>query len=69
MCLIRHHDDVASFEFRVLFELEREQIEDVACGDNDTDWRPRRRLPRTVIFEGYAAANIVAIHEGSSNCA
>ena len=64
----------ALVEVRVPFELDRQQIDDVERGANDSDWQPAKDAAQTIafaedraIFEGYAAANIVGIREGTSN--
>src|SRR6202162_5196454 len=61
-------------ELRVPFELDREQIDDVERGANDSDWQPAKDAARILafaedraIFEGYAAAGIGGIREGTSN--
>jgi len=61
-------------ELRVPFELERQQIDDVERGANDSDWQPAKDAARLLafaedraIFEGYAAAGIKGIREGTSN--
>src|SRR5271167_3832492 len=61
-------------ELRVPFELDRQQIDDVERGANDSDWQPAKDAARLLafaedraIFEGYAAANIGGIREGTSN--
>src|SRR5260370_9506112 len=64
----------ALVELRVPFELDRQQIDDVERGANDSDWQPAKDAARLlafaedrVIFEGYAAAGIGGIREGPSN--
>jgi uncharacterized linocin/CFP29 family protein len=61
-------------ELRVPFELDRQQIDDVERGANDSDWQPAKDAARLLafaedraIFEGYAAAGIAGIREGTSN--
>jgi uncharacterized linocin/CFP29 family protein len=61
-------------ELRVPFELDREQIDDVERGAKDSDWQPAKDAARLLaftedraIFEGYAAAGIGGIREGTSN--
>ena len=61
-------------ELRVPFELNREQIDDVDRGANDSDWQPVKDAARQLafaenqaIFEGYGAAGIGGIREGTSN--
>jgi uncharacterized linocin/CFP29 family protein len=61
-------------ELRVPFELERQMIDDVERGANDSDWQPAKDAARKLafaedraIFEGYAAAGIVGVRQGTSN--
>src|ERR1700694_4638088 len=61
-------------ELRVPFELDRQQIDDVERGANDSDWQPAKDAARLLafaedraIFDGYAAAGIGGIREGTSN--
>ena len=61
-------------ELRVPFELERQMIDDVERGASDSDWQPAKEAARTLafaedraIFEGYAAAGIVGVRQGTSN--
>ena len=72
--LARQRDVKALVEFRVPFELDRQQIDDVERGANDSDWQPAKDAAQKIayaedraIFEGYAAAGIVGIREGTSN--
>ena len=64
----------ALVELRVPFELERQMIDDVERGANDSDWQPAKEAARKLafaedraIFEGYAAAGIAGIRQGTSN--
>ena len=64
----------ALVELRVPFELDRQTIDDVERGANDSDWQPAKEAARQIafaedgaIFEGYAAAGIGGIRQGSSN--
>jgi uncharacterized linocin/CFP29 family protein len=64
----------ALVELRVPFELGRQTIDDVERGANDSDWQPAKDAARQLafaedgaIFEGYAAAGIVGIRQGTSN--
>jgi uncharacterized linocin/CFP29 family protein len=64
----------ALVELRVPFELERQMIDDVERGANDPDWQPAKDAARKLafaedraIFEGYAAAGIVGVRQGTSN--
>ena len=58
-------------ELRVPFELERQAIDDVERGANDSDWQPLKDAAKRIafaedraIFEGYAAADIEGIRQG-----
>jgi uncharacterized linocin/CFP29 family protein len=64
----------ALVELRVPFELNRQMIDDVERGANDSDWQPGKDAARKLafaedraIFEGYAAAGIVGVRQGTSN--
>jgi len=64
----------ALVELRVPFELERQAIDDVDRGANDSDWQPAKDAARQIayaedgaVFNGYAAAGIVGIRQGTSN--
>jgi uncharacterized linocin/CFP29 family protein len=70
----RQREVKALVELRVPFELERQAIDDVERGANDSDWQPAKDAARKIafaedgaIFEGYAAAGIVGIRQGTSN--
>jgi uncharacterized linocin/CFP29 family protein len=59
---------------RVPFELDRQAIDDVERGANDSDWQPVKDAARQLafaedgaIFEGYAAAGIEGIRQRTSN--
>jgi uncharacterized linocin/CFP29 family protein len=72
--LSRQREVKALVELRAPFQLERQAIDDVERGANDSDWQPVKDAARQVafaedgaIFEGYAAANIEGIREGTSN--
>ncbi len=61
-------------ELRVPFDLERQMIDDVERGAEDSDWQPAKDAARKLafaedraIFEGYDAAGIVGIRQGTSN--
>jgi uncharacterized linocin/CFP29 family protein len=61
-------------ELRVPFELDRQAIDDVERGANDSDWQPAKDAARQIafaedgaIFDGYAAAGIGGVREGTSN--
>ena len=62
----------ALVELRVPFELDRQAIDDVERGANDSDWQPAKDAARQIafaedgaIFEGYAAAGIVGHPPGN----
>src|SRR5246127_3470036 len=72
--LARQRDVKALVEFRVPFELDREQIDDVERGADDSDWQPGKDAAQKIafaedraIFEGYATAGIGGIRQGTSN--
>ena len=64
----------ALVELRVPFELDCRAIDDVDRGANDSDWQSAKDAARQIafaedaaIFEGYAAAGIGGIRQGTSN--
>jgi uncharacterized linocin/CFP29 family protein len=64
----------ALVELRAPFDLDRQQIDDVERGANDSDWQPAKDAARLLafaedraIFDGYAAAGIEGIRQGTSN--
>jgi uncharacterized linocin/CFP29 family protein len=64
----------ALVELRVPFELDRQAIDDVERGANDSDWQPAKEAARQIafaedgaVFEGYAAAGIGGIRHGTTN--
>jgi uncharacterized linocin/CFP29 family protein len=72
--LARQREVKPLVELRVPFELDRQQIDDVERGAGDSDWQPAKDAARLLafaedraIFEGYAAAGIAGIREGTSN--
>jgi len=72
--LARQRDVNALVELRVPFELNRQQVDDVERGAEDSDWQPAKDAARLLafaedraIFDGYAAAGIGGIREGTSN--
>ncbi|MGB2627672.1 MAG: family 1 encapsulin nanocompartment shell protein [Candidatus Acidiferrum sp.] len=72
--LARQREVKALVELRVPFVLERQAIDDVDRGANDSDWQPAKDAARRIafsedgaIFDGYAAAAIVGIRKGNSN--
>src|SRR5579862_3709229 len=61
-------------QLRVPFELSRQAIDDVERGSDDSDWQSAKDAAKKLafaedraIFEGYAAAGIVGIRQGTSN--
>ena len=61
-------------ELRVPFELDRQQIDDVERGANDSDWQPVKDAARRIafaedraVFEGYKAGGIEGPRQGTSN--
>jgi uncharacterized linocin/CFP29 family protein len=61
-------------ELRVPFELDRQMVDDVERGANDSDWQPAKDAAGKLafaedraIFEGYDAAGIVGVRQGTSN--
>jgi uncharacterized linocin/CFP29 family protein len=72
--LARQREVKALVEFRVPFDLDRQQIDDVERGADDSDWQPAKDAAQKIayaedraIFEGYAPAGIVGIRQGTSN--
>src|ERR1700691_2140864 len=70
----RQREAKALVELRVPFDLERQMIDDVERGANDSDWQPAKDAARKLafaedhsIFEGYDDAGIVAIRQGATN--
>jgi len=70
----RQREVKALVEIRVPFELDRIAIDDVERGSNDSDWQPAKDAARQIafvedgaIFEGYSAAGIGGIRQGTSN--
>jgi uncharacterized linocin/CFP29 family protein len=70
----RQREAKALVELRVPFDLERQTIDDVERGANDSDWQPAKDAARKLafaedraIFEGYDAAGIVGVRQGTSN--
>ncbi|HWB49217.1 MAG TPA: family 1 encapsulin nanocompartment shell protein [Stellaceae bacterium] len=64
----------AIVELRVPFELARQAIDDVERGAMDSDWSAVKEAARKiafaedrVVFDGYGAAGIQGIRQGSSN--
>jgi uncharacterized linocin/CFP29 family protein len=72
--LARQRGVKALVELRVPFELDRQAIDDVERGASDSDWQPAKDAARQLafaedgaVFEGYGAAGIVGIRQGTSN--
>jgi uncharacterized linocin/CFP29 family protein len=72
--LARQREVKALVELRAPFELDRQMIDDVERGSNDSDWQPGKDAAQRIafaedraIFDGYAAAGIQGIREGTSN--
>src|SRR5262245_28863965 len=72
--IARQRDVKALVELRAPFELNRQMIDDVERGANDSDWQPAKDAARQIafaedkaIFDGYPAAGIKGIREGTSN--
>src|ERR1700729_2439424 len=72
--LARQREVNALVELRVPFDLNRHQIDDVERGADDSDWQPAKDAARRLafaedraIFDGYAAAGIQGIRQGTSN--
>ncbi|HVB79718.1 MAG TPA: family 1 encapsulin nanocompartment shell protein [Candidatus Binataceae bacterium] len=70
----RQREVKALVELRVPFALERQAIDDVERGANDSDWQPLKDAAKCIafaedraIFDGYAAAGIHGIRQGTSN--
>jgi uncharacterized linocin/CFP29 family protein len=63
-------------ELRVPFTLNRQDVDDVERGAQDSDWQPVKDAAKKVafaedraIFEGYAAAGITGVRQSSSSLA
>src|SRR5271163_689214 len=72
--LARQREVKAMVELRFPFELDRQAIDDVERGAEDSDWQPAKDAARQIAFaedsanfEGYDAAGIVGIRQGNSN--
>jgi uncharacterized linocin/CFP29 family protein len=70
----RQREAKALVELRVPFDLERQMIDNVERGANDSDWQPAKDAARKLafaedraIFEGYDAAGIAGVRQGTSN--
>jgi uncharacterized linocin/CFP29 family protein len=65
---------MALVELRVPFELARQAVDDVERGATDSDWSAVKEAARKIafaedraVFDGYAAAGIQGIRQGTSN--
>ena len=72
--LARQREVKALVELRFPFELDRQAIDDAERGANDSDWQPAKDAARQIafaedsaVFDGYTAAGIVGIRQGTSN--
>ena len=72
--LARQREVKPLVELRAPFELDRQQVDDVERGANDSDWQPAKDAARLLafaedraIFQGYSAAGIGGIGESTSN--
>src|SRR6202022_1583842 len=72
--LARQREVKPLVELRVPFELDRQAIDDVERGANDSDWQPVKDAARQIafaedgaVFEGYDAAGIQGIPQGTTN--
>ena len=72
--LARQREVKPLVEFRVPFVLDRQQIDDVERGAEDSDWQPAKDAAQKLayaedraIFEGYAAAGVEGVRQGTSN--
>ena len=70
----RQREVKALVELHVPFELDRQAIDDVERGANDSDWQPLKDAAKLIayaedraVFDGYAAAGIQGIRQGTSN--
>jgi uncharacterized linocin/CFP29 family protein len=72
--LARRREAKPLVELRVPFELNREEIDNVERGAQDSDWQPAKDAAKRIayaedraILEGYPAAGIGGIRQGTSN--
>ena len=72
--IARQRDVKPLVELRVPFELDRQMIDDVERGANDSDWQPVKDAAKKIafaedgaIFGGYAGGGIEGIRQGTSN--
>src|ERR1700689_5588330 len=61
-------------QLRVPFTVNRRDVDDVERGSQDSDWQPVKDAAKKIafaedraVFEGYQAAGIAGVREGSSN--
>jgi uncharacterized linocin/CFP29 family protein len=72
--VVQQREAAALIELRAAFQLDRQAIDDVERGAQDSDWQPAKVAAQDIafaedqaIFEGYQAAGIGGIRAGSSN--
>jgi uncharacterized linocin/CFP29 family protein len=72
--IARQRQVAALVELRAAVTLDRDQIDDVARGAQDSDWQPVKDAAKKLafaedraVFEGYEAAGITGIRAGSTN--
>jgi uncharacterized linocin/CFP29 family protein len=72
--LAHRRDAKALVELRIPFTLDRQAIDDVERGAKDSDWQPLKEAAQRAafaedraVFDGYAAAGIQGIRQGTSN--
>jgi uncharacterized linocin/CFP29 family protein len=72
--LARQREVKPLVELRAPFQLDRQAIDDVERGANDSDWQPLKDAAKRIafaedraIFEGYPAGGIEGIRQGISN--
>src|SRR5271155_5367069 len=72
--IARQREVKALVELRVPFQLERQAIDDVERGANDSDWQAFKDAAKRIafaedraIFDGYAGGGIEGIRQGTSN--
>ncbi|MEV7213623.1 family 1 encapsulin nanocompartment shell protein [Kitasatospora cineracea] len=70
----RARESLQVVELRVPFTVTRAAVDDVERGSQDSDWDPVKDAARTIalaedraVFDGYPAAGITGIRDGSSN--
>jgi uncharacterized linocin/CFP29 family protein len=72
--IARQREAKTLVELRVPFELDRQMIDNVERGSNDSDWQPAKDAAKKIafaedsaIFLGYEAGGIQGIRQGTSN--